>query len=184
MTSQTGEGVLATALPGQGHLTLRVPYAVGSTPTFGNTQLAASYDLTKEGLVMPNFALVARVDLPTARGSRVARPGVHAIAAKKLGKVIEAIRVESDLWTDGPRFSPSYRALVGTTFRLRAATSGTLDFIAVRPAAVTGAPSENLAQLGLTHQIAPHTSVRIGGAAGLTDEPNAFRVSFGIDHRF
>jgi hypothetical protein len=182
-----GEGSIATPLPGEGQLTLRVPYVVSQSPAVGNAQLAASYELAKESSLLPNLAVVARVDLPTAPGARGAHPGVRATAAKKLGTgVIEAIRVESELWTAGPSLAPSYRALIGTTLRLHGATSGTVDLIALRPG--PGAARENLAQLGLAHRLDPATSLHVGVAAGLGETASAapfpFRATLGFERKF
>jgi hypothetical protein len=87
------------------------------------------------------------------------------------------------MWTNGPRLTPSYRTLVGTTFRLRAATSGSLDFIAVRPAEGFGA-EESMAQLGLSQRLGAASTVRLGFATGLVDGANSLRATFGIDTSF
>lgn len=180
----SGEGSVATALPGEGQLMLRLPWVVGQTAAVGTAQLAASYDLAKESPLVPNIAVVARVDLPTAPGARGARPGVRATAAKTVDVgVIETIRLESEFWTAGPSLSPSYRAAVGTTFRLRAATSGSVDLVALRPGAATG-PSENLAQVGLSHRLDADTNVRVGVAASLTAGASPLRATLGFEHRF
>lgn len=180
----TGEGSIVTRLPGDGQLTLHVPHVMGQSPVLGVPQVAASYDLAKEGRVLPNLAIVARVDLPTARGARGAFPGVRATAAKKVkAGPFDSLRVETEMWTSGPQLTPSYRTLLGTTFHLRAATSGSLDFVAVRPAAGFGA-QENLAHLGLAQSLGPASTVRLGFAAGLVDGTNSLRATLGVDTRF
>lgn len=180
-----GEGSLETRLPGEGQLMLRLPYVVGQIPAVGIAQVAASYDLAKETPLVPNVAVVAHVDLPTAPGARGAQPGARLTVAKRLGGgIIETIHLESEMWTEGPTLTRSYRAAIGTTFRLRAATSGSLDLVALRPGADTGRANENLAQLGLAHQLDPDTNLRVGVAAGIAGGASPIRATFGIDHRF
>ena len=180
-----GEGSVGTALPGEGQLTFRLPWVAGQAPAIGTAQLAASYDLAKETELVPKIAVVARVDLPTAPGARGARPGVQATVAKRLDLgPIETIRVESGLWTDGPSLSRSYRAAFGTTFRLLAATTASVDLVAVRPGAATGSPSTNLAQLGLSQKHDAFTNVRVGVAASLADGVSPLHATLGFEHRF
>lgn len=181
----SGEGTVATQLPGDGHLTLRLPYVVAQAPVVGTAQLAASYSLANESPLVPSVAVAAHVDLPTAPGARGARPGVRASAMKTLGLgVIDTVRVESELWTDGATLTPSYRALVGTTFRLLRTTSGSLELVALRPSAGTGAVNDNLVQLAVSHRLDPATNLHFGVAAGLAYGVSPLRVTLGLDHRF
>jgi hypothetical protein len=181
----SGEGSVGTRLPGDGRLTLRVPHVMGSVPTLGVAQVAASYDLAQEGRLLPKLAVVARVDLPTVRGTRGAHPGVRATAAKKVhAGVIDTVHVESELWTQGIDLTPSYRTLVGATFHVRAATSGSLDLVALRPGAGTGLAAESLAQLGLAQRLGFGATLRLGVAAGLVDGTNSLRATLGVDRRF
>ncbi len=176
-----GEGSVRSALPGEGRLTVRVPYVVGEVATLGNTQVAASYDLEHDTELLPRVSLAAEVDLPTAKKAVGARPGLKVTATKSLGSgLFEAIHAESDLSTDTVEVSPSYRAAVGASFRLPAATRASLDFVALRPGAATGAPSENLVQLGMSHTFANRTNLRVG----LGSDCRTLRASFGIDRRF
>jgi hypothetical protein len=184
-SSVAGDGSIRASLPGEGHLSLQLPYVVGRDSTVGNVQLAASYDLAKESRLVPSIAVVAHVDLPTAPGTRAAHPGVKATAAKRLGSgVIQTIRAESELWTEGPDLALSYRALIATTFRLRAATTGSLEFISLHPAGGPVLQDEFLAQLGLSQKLDPATTLHLGAAAGLVDPASPFRVTLGIEHRF
>lgn len=176
-----GEGSLRSSLPGKGRLTVRVPYVVGEAATLGNTQVAASYDLEHGTELLPRVSLVAEVDLPTAKGAVGARPGLKVTATKSLGSgLFEAIHVESDLSTDTAALAPSYRAAVGASFRLPVLTRASLDFVALRPAVATGAPSQNLVQLGMSHAFANRTNLRLG----LGSDCRSLRASFGIDRRF
>lgn len=176
-----GEGSVGAPLPGEGRLTVRVPVVVGEAPAVGITQVAASYDLEHGTELLPHVSLVALVDLPTAKGAVGTRPALKVTAAKSLGPgFFEAIRVESELSTDTVALLPSYRTAVGASFRLPAATRVSLDFVALRPAVATGAPSQNLAQLGLSHAVAKHASVRFG----LGSDSKSVRATFGLDYRF
>ena len=62
-------------------------------------------------------------------------------------------------------------------------TSGSLDFVALRPGAGLGA-EENLAQLGLAQHVGFGATMRFGVAAGLVDGANTLRATIGIDRRF
>ncbi len=183
-SAMAGEGSLGTRLPYEGRLTLRLPHVVGESPALGNAQVGVSYDIAREGRLLPNLAIAARVDLPTAHGARNALPGVRATVGKRLAAgPLESLRLETEMWTNGPQLTPSYRTLVGATFRLRAATSGSLDFIAIRPAAGFG-PEERMAQLGLSQRFGGASTVRLGLATGLVDGANSLRATIGLDTHF
>ena len=180
----TGEGSLATQLPGEGELTLRVPWVVAQTAAVGTAQVAASYDLAREGALLPKIAVTARVDLPTAPGARGAHPGLRASVAKQLGPgLLEAVHVESECWNDQPTFTPSCRAAVGSSFRLRPATHASLDLVSIRPGPRT-VPKQNLAQLDVSQRLDPATSLHLGLAAALAESANPLRATLGLERRF
>ena len=181
-----GEGSVSTALPGEGHLTLRVPHLLGGErAVLGNAQLAASYDLVGERALLPSLGVVAHVDLPTAPGTREARPSVKAVAAKKLGfGILEGIHLESELWTDGRNLVPGYRAAIGTTLRLSPATHGNLELVSLRPRMAAGFARESQAQLGLSHRLDADTALRAGIAGRVAGDVNSINATIGFDRRF
>jgi hypothetical protein len=184
-TALVGEGSIGTKLPGEGQLTVRIPHVVGPVATLGNAQVAASYDLVQEGPVVPKISVVALADLPTARGARGVQPGLKASAAKKVAsRVIHAIHVETELRTNGPSLAPSYRTAIGTDFRLRAATTGSLDYVALRPAIGSGAAREDLAQLGFSQSLGPLTRLRLAFGGGVSSGAPSVRATLGLDLRF
>jgi hypothetical protein len=176
-TALAGEGSVSTALPGHGQLTLRLPHVVGQSVALGNAQFAASYDLLKERRFTPSLGVVADVDLPTAAGAREPLPRFKATVAKTLGSpVVEAIRLEGELWSAGNGLTPGYRTLVGTTLRLLPSTSGSVELVSLR--------RESQAQLGLSHRLSPNAAVRAGVAARVAGETNSLRATIGFDRRF
>jgi hypothetical protein len=186
-TALAGEGSIDTTLPGEGHLTLRIPYAVGQGSTVGAAELDAAYVVTHETHGLPNLGVAALVDLPTAPGTRGAHPGVKARAEKRLDTgALASLHVETELRTEGPDLNPSYRAAIGTSLRLGAATSGSLDFIE-QPGLRLEARSPRempLAQLGLRHKLDASTGLRIGFSRGLESDAGSLRATIGIDRHF
>jgi hypothetical protein len=181
----TGEGSIGTRLPGDGHLLLRVPHVVGRGVALLDPQLAASYPLVHEDERLPSLSVVAQVDLPMVPGARGARPGVKAIASKDLGGgFIHAIRFESEVKGEGPALAPSYRTAIGTSLRLRADTTGTVDLVALRPPTGSTAEREVLAQLSLVHALRPNTMLRLSLGAGPKSGASALRSTVGIDMHF
>jgi hypothetical protein len=188
-TPLAGEGSTDTTLPAEGHLTLRIPYVVGQDSAVGAAELNASYVVTPEMRGLPNLAVAALVNLPTAPGSGGARPGVKATAEKKLdSRGLASIHVETDLSTEGRALDPHYRAAVGTSLRLSARTSGSLDFIeqpALRRSLDASLPRETpLLQLGLSHKLDAGTGLRIGFSSGLASDAGTPRATIGIDRHF
>jgi hypothetical protein len=180
-----GEGSVSTALPGEGQLSLRLPHVVGQGAALGNARVAASYDLVRERQLFPSLGLVAHVDLPTAIGAREACPGFRATVAKNVGSgFIEAIRLEGEVWTDGPRQTPGYRAIVGTTLRLLPATVGRVEFVSLRTGIAAGFARESLAQVSLSHRLSADAGLHAGIAARVAGEANSIRATIGFDRRF
>lgn len=190
-----GAGRVRTPLPYHGELSLSLPYTVGSSlgssvpshALVGDTQLAATYPLWREGDLLPDLNVVARVDLPTAVGPAAAAhtplPGVRAIAVKHLAGPIERIRLESELWTSGPSLAVSYRTALGTALRLGPTTEASLDFVAIRPGPSTGLPDQRLVQLSLSEIFAKNARAHLGLATAFAPTPS-LRLSFGLDHGF
>jgi hypothetical protein len=180
-----GEGSVSTALPGDGHLTLRLPHLLGERAVLGSAQLAASYDLVGERSLLPSLGVVAHVDLPTAPGTRAARPSVKAVAAKKVSLgILEGIHLESELWTDGRDLVPGYRAAIGTTLRLSPATHGSVELVSLRPRMSAGFARESLAQLGLSHRLDADTGLHAGIAGRVAGDVNSINATVGFDRRF
>jgi hypothetical protein len=180
-----GEGSIGAKLPGDGQLTLRVPYLMGSRPVLGDSQLAAGYELLAERELLPKISVTAQLDLPTARGSSAAHPGMKATVAKKLrAGVIRAVYVESELHTNGRDLATSYRTAVGTSFQLPLATTGNFDFAMVRPPIGSGVPRDDTAQLGLSWALGAGSSLHLGVGAGLSTGVPSLRSNLGIDLHF
>ena len=188
-TALVGAGALKMPLPGEGQLTLRLPYIVGQGAAFGAAELKAGYEIAHETQVLPNVSAAALVELPTAPGMRGAHPGVKATAAKKIGSgLLESIHVESELRTDGPNLNPCYRAAIGTSFRLGPGTSGSLDFInqqaGPRLVDASSSPETHLTQLGLKHKFDASTGLRLDLANGVATDARSLRATIGIERRF
>jgi len=188
-TTLVGEGALKITLPGEGQLTLRLPYVVGQGAAFGAAELKAGYDIAHETQALPNVAVAALVDLPTAVGMHGPHPSLKATAAKQMGSgFFESIHVESELRTNGPNLNPCYRAAIGTILRLGPGTSGSLDFIDQQAGRRLGdaslPPETHLAQLGLKHKFDANTGLRLGLANGLATDAHSLRATIGIDRRF
>ena len=182
-----GEGSIDATLPGEGHLTLRIPYVVGQDSGVGTAELDAAYVVTHGTHGLPNLAVAALVDLPTVPGTRGARPGVKAKAEKQLDSGgLASLHVETELRTEGPDLNPSYRAAIGTSLRLGEATSGSLDFIQQPWLSLEArSPREMpLAQLGLRHRLDASTGLLIGLSRGLESDPGSFRATLRIDRHF
>ena len=182
-----GEGSIDATLPGEGHLTLRIPYVVGQVSAIGAAELDVAYVLSHETHGLPNLAVAALMDLPTAAGTRGACPGVKAKPEKRLDSGgLASLHIETELRTEAPDLNLSYRAAIGTSLRLDAATSGSLDFIE-QPALRLEARSPRetpLAQLGLRHKFDGRTGLRIGLSRGLESDTGSLRATFGIDRHF
>ena len=180
-----GEGTVRTEIPGEGQLTLRVPHLVGQGVALGDAQVAARYDLVAEGQLLPSLDLVANIDLPTAPRTREVRPCLKATSAKSVGVgFIEAVRFESELWTDGRRSTPGYRAAIGTTLRFSPATVGNLELVSLRSRIAPGFARESLAQLGLSHRLNADAGLHAGVAARVAGESNSISATIGFDRRF
>lgn len=186
-TTFAGEGSIDATLPDEGHLTLRIPYVVGQGSAVGAAELDAAYVVTHGTHGLPNLAVAALVDLPTAPGTCGARPGVKAKAEKQLDSAgLASLHAETELRTEGPDLNPSYRAAIGTSLRLGAATSGSLDFIDQPGLRLeVRSPREvPLAQLGLRHKFDASTGLRIGFSSGLASDAGPLRATIGIDRHF
>ena len=176
-TALAGEGSVSTALPGQGQLSLRLPYVVGQSVALGSAQFAASYDLLRERRFSPSVGVVADVDLPTAAGAREPSPRFKATVAKNLGSpVVEAVRLQGELWGAGNGLTPAYRTSVGTTLRLLPSTNGSVELVSLR--------RESQAQLGLSHRLGPNAGLHAGVAARLAGDVGSLRATIGFDRRF
>jgi hypothetical protein len=175
------------ALPGEGALTLRLPYVIDQGTTLGATELKVGYDIPHGGYAfLPNFSVATFVDFPTAAGMRSPEGGVKATAVKQLGSgFFENVHLESDLRTDGPNLDPSYRFAVGTILRLGPNTSGSLDFIDQAGPQLGGANSplrSQVGRLGLSHKLDANTGLRLGLTQDL--EASTLRATVGIDRHF
>jgi hypothetical protein len=168
-------------LPGDGHLTVRLPVVVSEAAALGNAQVSASYDLLREAELVPHVSLTTQVDLPTARGATSTRPALKATAAKSLGPgLLEGIHLESELSTDTALLLPSYRTSLGASFRLPAQTRVSLDFVALRPAPQSGVARRNFAQLGVSRTLGKRTHVRLG----VGSDTKTVHASLGVDRPF
>jgi hypothetical protein len=180
-----GEGSVTTALPGAGRLTFRVPHVVGQVAALGNAQVAASYALVEERRFLPSLGVVAHLDLPTAAGSHEAKSHWKASVAKTVGwGVIEGIRLEGELWTEGSSPEAGYRTLVATTLRLLPSTRCSAELVSLHPGVAAGVASESFAQLGLSHRLSAQTDLRAGVAARVAGETNSLSATIGFDRRF
>ena len=179
-----GEGELRTRLPGGGYVALRIPHTVGQVVTVGDAQLAASYALPTSDSWRPELAIAALVDLPTV-GDLAARPGVKLFAAKDLHTAfLRSVHLEGEVRTAGPELAPTSRVAIGTRFEVLR-TTGSLQFVLLRPPAHSGTAREELAELGLAHALDPSTTVRLQLAATLQPEAaSLLRASVGFDVRF
>jgi hypothetical protein len=179
-TAGAGEGTLKVMLPGEGRVTLRLPTTVGAT------EVRIDYDIAHESHGLPNVAVAALVDLPTAAGMHGPKAGVKTTAVKQMGSgVVQNIHLESELRTDGA--NPSYRIGVGTIVRLGPETSGSLDFIdqqaVCRPGDASSPSKSQVGQLGLSHKFDASTGFRFGLAHDLGDA-RSLRATIGIDRHF
>jgi len=187
-TAGAGDGSLKMTLPGEGALTLRLPYVIDQGTTLGATEVKVGYDLPHGGYAfLPNVSVSTFVDLPTAAGMRAPEGGVKATAVKQMGSgFFENIHLESDLRTEGPNLDPSYRFAVGTILRLGPNTSGSLDFIDQAGSQLGGGNSpfrSQFGQLGVSHKLDANTGLRLGFTRDL-GEANALRATVGIDRHF
>jgi len=179
-TSPAGDGAIKLPLPGEGQLMLRLPATVGST------KVRVDYGIAHESHGLPNVAVAALVDFPTAAGTHGPQAGVKTTAVKQLGSgFVQNIHLESELRTDG--VNPSYRIAVGTILRLGSETSGSLDFVdreAVGPLGDASSPVKSqVGQLSLSHKLDASTGLRFGFARDLADA-RSLRATIGIDRHF
>lgn len=184
-TALAGEGSLATGLPGSGQLTLRVPHTVGQVAALGEAQLGASYDLEPRYELLPQVAVVALVPAPSAPAARTALPGMKASLDKRLrSRFLRSVHVEAELRSESPGLARSSRTSIGASFRLPAATNGTLQLISYRPARGSPAAREDLAELALSHALGPDANLRLGLGAALSDGVASLRTQVGVELRF
>jgi len=181
-----GEGRLRTELPGAGELTLTVPHLLGQTGgTLGAARVGADYGLLEERELLPSLGFTARVDLPTARGTHDVFPGVKAIATKNLDLgVLEAVHVESELWTDTRTLLPGYRTAVRTILRLRPSTTGSLELVRMSPPLAPGSTPEKLAQFGLSQRVSEDTGLSAGFAVRSLGGASSLQGTLGFHTRF
>jgi hypothetical protein len=175
-------------LPGEGALTLRLPYVIDQGTSLGATELKVGYDIPRGGYAfLPNVSVATYVDLPTAAGMRGPQGGVKATAVKQMGSgFFENLHLQSDLKTDGQSLDPSYRFAVGTMLRLGPNTSGSLDFIDQAGPQLGGVNSplrSQVGQLGLSHKLDASTGLRLGFTRDLGEASN-LRATIGIDRKF
>jgi hypothetical protein len=186
-TAGTGDGSLKMTLPGQGELTLRLPYVIGQGTTLGATEVKLGYDLAPQHYGLPNVAVAAFVDLPTATGMRGPEAGVKTSAVKQLGSgFFENLHLQGELRTEGPNLDPSYRIAAGTMLRLGPRTSGSLDLIDQGGSPLGGAnstPGSPVGQLGVKHKLNESTGLRLDLMRNLGDA-GALRATIGIDRHF
>jgi hypothetical protein len=184
-TTVAGEGSIGTNLPGDGRLIVRVPVSVGPNTVLGDTQLSAGYPVLRESELLPKIALTAELALPTAPGSRGARPGMKATATKQLDLgVVHDVHAETELRTDGRELARSYRTTVGTHLRLLKKTTASLDWISLRPSGRSPLQREDHAQVGLCQEVSPNAHLRLGLGAGVTGNQSSLRSTLGVDFRF
>jgi hypothetical protein len=174
-------------LPGEGELTLRLPPVAAQGTTVGAAEVKVGYGIAHESGGIPNVAVAAFVDLPTAAGMRGPQAGVKTTAVKQMGSgLVENVHLESELRTDGPNLDPSYRVAVGTILRLGPRTSGSLDFVDQAGCQIIDAPSPSksrVARLALSHKLDGSTGFRLGLTRDLGDAPT-LRATIGIDRHF
>jgi hypothetical protein len=181
-TSLAGEGSVGASLPLDGRLTVRLPASIGDHAVFGDTQVSAGYPLVGESGLLPKVTVSAQLALPTAPGSRGARPGMKITAEKKLAW--GDLHAESELRTEGIRLARSYRTTVGARLRLLKTTSASFDLITFRPSGRSLLPRSDQAQIGLCEELTPATKLRLGVGAGVTGGQSSLRSTLGVDLRF
>lgn len=182
---RAGEGSVRTELPWAGQLTLRVPHLMGEKATLGSAWLGASYDLVPERPLLPSLGVVAHVDLPTAPGMRDARSGVKAVATKNLRfGIVDAVQLESEMWSDGAQPAPGHRAALRTLLRFFPATTGSLEIVSFRQSVARGVAQEGLAQLGLSQRLGRDTALWAGVAAHTAGPVRSIQATLGFHARF
>lgn len=186
-TAGTGDGSLKMRLPGEGELTLRLPYVIGQGTTLGAAEVKVGYDIAHGSYGFPNLSIATFANLPTAEGMRGPQAGVRTTAVKQMGSgFFENLHLESELRTEGPTLDPSYRIAVGTTLRLGPRTSGSLDFIdqvGSRLGDASSPSKSQVGQLGLSHKLDASTVLRLGLTRDLADA-STLRATIGIDRHF
>lgn len=164
----------------------------GNVDDKGSGDLSASvlYNFNTESVWVPAIALSAKADFPTGDDSRgvdvttklilskmpfVATTLLHGIHANLIWKHNSGRDKEAER-------SDMFKGIFGFASRAGKDTFFVFDY--VREQKVEKHQDSNVIEAGFRRQVTPFTVVSLGAGAGIAEESEKYRVTFGFQHSF
>lgn len=172
-------------------LSLSAPYRFGnaSDAKQGDFRLNALYNFNTEERVLPAFAVAVGIDKPYGLNSGGTETVVKGILTKSIGPLGDSyiprrVHLNAAWYHNWNPLSEerSNRYLVGAAYNQPINNDWAMVADVYREQKRERNTAENLAELGVRHQLTPLSVLSVGVGAGLNSDAPKWRVVFGFQH--